>query len=160
LEAEPLPGNFPARNRIVAGISDGCFIVQAARQSGAKITAHFALAQGKELFVLPGLFDDPLSEGCHDLIKEGAEVVTSAQTFCEVFELGADSASMSEQLPEPPAADDARAQVLAACREPRDIDELTVSLSIEFCELQQLLLTLQIEGSIEQNMIGQWSTIR
>ena len=75
LQTEAFPGNFPARNRIIAGLSSGCVVIQAAEKSGARITAQFALDQGRDVFTVPGSIKDPLSAGCHKLVHEGAKLV-------------------------------------------------------------------------------------
>lgn len=85
LKTQPAKGNFPARNRIISGLSDGCFVVQAARKSGALITAKFALEQGKPIFALPGTINNELSEGCHYLINEGARLVSSSSDILDEF---------------------------------------------------------------------------
>ena len=85
LTTQPHPGNFPARNRIIAGMSHACLVVQAAARSGALITARYALEQGKEILAVPGMINDPLSEGCHALVREGAFLATCAHDVLAVF---------------------------------------------------------------------------
>lgn len=81
----PLPQQFIARNRIIAGLSRAVVVVQATAKSGSLATARFGLDQGKEILVLPGSVDDPRYEGSNRLIREGATMVTSAQDVLEVF---------------------------------------------------------------------------
>lgn len=80
-------GNFPARNRIVAGLSLGVVVIEGAHQSGTKITATWAAEYGREVWAVPGPITSRQSEAPADLIKEGAKVVTSAEDILEELRL-------------------------------------------------------------------------
>lgn len=80
---EPQKKNFPQRNRIISGLSNGILVVEASKKSGALITAEFGLEQGKEIFAIPGDIMKQQSEGCNMLIKDGAKIVLSVEEILE-----------------------------------------------------------------------------
>jgi DNA processing protein len=138
----PLASNFPLRNRIIAGLSRGTLVVEAALQSGSLITARLAADSGREVFAVPGSIHSPLSRGCHVLIRQGAKLVESAADILEELQPGLVA------TPTPPAADLAsRLDPLleAMGHDPVSLDALCARTGWSAQELSARLLELELE---------------
>ncbi len=94
---QALPQNFPLRNRIISGLSDGILLIEARQRSGSLITVDAALEQGKDVFVIPGRIGDELSVGCNRLIRQGAIPVISPDDILEYYHIK--PADQSDNLP-------------------------------------------------------------
>lgn len=82
-DTKPLKWHFPSRNRIISGLSNGTFIIEAKRKSGSLITANYAVNEGRDVFSLPGSIFNPYSIGANELIQQGAKLVTRAEDILE-----------------------------------------------------------------------------
>lgn len=139
-----LAANFPRRNRIISGLSRGVLVVEAAPESGSLITARLAAEQGREVFAIPGSIHSPVARGCHQLIKQGAKLVETAQDILE--ELG----DFAEPAPPvPPAEATAACPIVAALgHAPCSLDELVERTGYAAEHLLGELLTLELSGRV------------
>jgi DNA processing protein len=150
LGTPPLQQNFPRRNRLIAALSQGTLVVEAALQSGSLITARLAAEQGREVFAIPGSIHSPQSRGCHALLRQGAKLVESAQDVLEDlrFVLPA-GAPLS---PAWPAGD--RALLDALGYDPVGLDALIARTGIPAPLLQAQLLELELAGEVARQPGG------
>ena len=166
LNAPPLAGNFPARNRIIAGLAQACLVVQAAQKSGALITAHFSLEQSKDVGAIPGPIDNELSTGCNELIRQGAACITNSHQLLELLRdeipvnnLKNETSVNSYKTEESFKALSIEEQILLLCRNSLSFDELMLNVELSFNDLNNKLLELQLKGLISQNCFGLWQTV-
>jgi DNA processing protein len=169
LGVPPLPANFPRRNRIISGLALGTLVVEAAVRSGSLITARLAAEQGREVFALPGSIHNPLTRGCHQLIRQGAKLVETADDiFAELHALaGALAVSPDERKTAAagPISDAAAAPVLdkayeilldALGFEPAGVDVLVERTGFAADEVASMLLILELDGKLESRPGGRY----
>lgn len=149
----PLPPHFPARNRIIAGLSQGCLVVEAALQSGSLITARLALEAGREVFAVPGPIRSPQSQGCNALIQQGAQLVQSAAEIDAILapqrpRLRAPSPPTPMAQAAPTASIDSDPLLAALGWEPTSLDALQSRLGWRTEALSTRLLELEFEGLV------------
>ncbi|TAG27690.1 MAG: DNA-protecting protein DprA [Burkholderiales bacterium] len=157
----PLAENFPRRNRIIAALTQGTLVVEAAIQSGSLITARQALDLGKDVFAIPGSIHSPQAKGCHHLIKQGAKLVESAQDVIEELPI-----KPSTQLAHTMISGALRADSMPACgskdsenasedplldalgHDPISLDALIDRTGIPAAQLQVQLLEWELLGEV------------
>lgn len=144
LGTPPLAANFPQRNRIIAGLSQGTLVVEAAVRSGSLITARLAAEQGREVFAIPGSIHAPQSRGCHALIRQGAKLVESAQDILEDLHLS----EPSQQNHEAALPTDEDGLLRAMGFDPIGLDALQARTGLDTAALQARLLELELDGQI------------
>ena len=158
----PLKQHFPSRNRILAGLSLGTLVVEAAERSGALITARLAADAGREVFALPGSIHNPMARGCHRLLREGAALVeTPAEVLAVLGPLAADLArALRGELGGPITACEAPGEPTflsdpgynrlwqALGHDPTGMDDLVERTGLTTAELSSMLLALELEGQV------------
>lgn len=148
-------GHFPQRNRIIAGLTLGTLVVEATRRSGSLITARLARDYGREVFAVPGSIQNPLSRGCHALLRDGAALVEEGADVLREIAPQIDSillahAAVVATKIESVQLDPLRAKLLDAIGfEPTTIDALTTRVGLTAAELSSMLLPLELEGHVE-----------
>lgn len=163
LGASPKAEHFPQRNRIIAGLSLGTLVVEAALRSGSLITARQAREAGREVFAIPGSIHNPMSKGCHALIKQGAKLVEAADDILE--ELAPQLESIIRPTPvqaellagEGAVASGDHDVLLAAMGyDPVTIDQLSQNSGFKAAEIASMLLILELEGEVNSEPGGRF----
>ena len=154
LDSPPLAKQFASRNRIISALSDAVIVIEARERSGTFITVNAALDQGKQVFALPGRINDPLSKGCLQLIKDGAEILTSPEDILEFLHLK----TSGEQLvmeKDTSMLTQAQKRILQTLESDAiHLDVLTKKSGIPVQELSAMLLELEILGFAECTKTG------
>ena len=152
LNTPPITSNFPKRNRLIAGLSQGCLVVEAATRSGSLITAKQALDLGKEVFAIPGSIHTTVSKGCHDLIKQGAKLVDCTQDILEELK-NLPKVQVCKASTLPPDLPDTTVNLLAPLtvlehlgQDPVGLDELQIRSGLSVAQLQAELFQLELNG--------------
>lgn len=154
LGTQPLAKNFPARNRIISGLSLGVVVVEATDDSGSLITAEFALEQGRDVFAMPGNIDNEGSKGPHKLIRQGAKLV---ETYRDILDdLALPYLAMEEiRSAGTEGLTPAEAQVYQnLTREPVHIDGITRATGLGTAQVNSVLIQLELKGLVK-NFPGQ-----
>lgn len=150
----PLREYFPARNRIISGLSDIVLVIEAGERSGSLITADMALEQGKDIYALPGPVTSNLSRGCHELIRQGAGILISPESLLE--EIGLEYSPPADEN----SRNDGKNKKKLERKEklvydsiglfPKSLDTLASELELEVTELMRILVSLEMKGLIRE----------
>lgn len=148
LGTPPLRYNFPMRNRIISGISDGILVVEASKKSGSLITIEYGLEQGKDIFAIPGPIYSDISKGCHKLIKEGAKLVEGVEDILEEYGqmcLFKSSPRINKDL-----NGDESIIVKSISSIPLTVEQIADNTKIPLTSLISILGILEIKGFVKQ----------
>ena len=156
INTPPLAANFPRRNRIICGLSLGTLVIEATLRSGSLITARLANEQGKEIFAIPGSINNPLSSGCHKLIRDGAKLVENMQDILEELIPVCQISNNEALLIEPTVKKNIKRKTNEVTelilhiieQEPTSIDIISERSKLSIQSLSSLLLVLELQGKI------------
>ena len=157
---EPVSWNFPKRNRIISGLSDAVFVVEARENSGSLITVSYALEQGKEIYAVPGRIYEKLTEGTNRLIQEGAYLVREPEDILQGFseKMGLMHRECSQKNKnfekKPKLILASREKIVYACLSlrPKHMEELQEETGFSFSELSGVLFDMEMKHYIKQPM--------
>lgn len=165
LGTPPRPERFPQRNRLISGLAFGTLVIEAARRSGSLITARLASEQGREVFALPGSIHNPLSRGCHNLIRQGAKLVETADDIvCELAPLaghvleGTGDAAAAHRPVATADADYVKLKKQLGF-DPIGIDAIVENSGLTIDQVSSMLLILELEGEVEALSGGRYTLL-
>ena len=160
----PLPHHFVQRNRLISGLALGVLVVEAAARSGSLSTARYAADQGRDVFAVPGSIHNPQSRGCHQLLRQGAVLVESAEDVLQEISfssdnqlLASDPRSSPPHLVQGPSLDNPAEILLDALGfEPTRLDALIASTGLSSTSVASLLLSLESAGRVASDSAGRY----
>jgi DNA processing protein len=150
MRMEPMAGMFPARNRLISGLSRAVVVIEAAEKSGALITARHAAEQGRPVFAVPGPLDSPSSAGTHHLVRQGAILLRGLDDILEELGGAAVTGEQASRQP-PPGMDDVQQRLWQFLGEkPRHIDEMAQQLGLSIPQIAGALLMLEMKKAVRR----------
>lgn len=164
LGTPPLRGHFPRRNRLISGLCLGTLVVEAAKRSGSLITARLAGDQGREVFAIPGSIHNPMSRGCHQLIRQGARLVEGIDDLLNelaplVGHVMQNDTDEGDHPPAPARDGDYLKLLDALAFDPQNPDELAKKSGLTIEQVSSMLLILELEGDVESLPGGKFSKL-
>ena len=165
LGSSPRREHFPQRNRLISGLSLGTLVIEAAKRSGSLITARLAGEQGREVFAIPGSIHNPLARGCHELIRQGAKLVESADDILNELAPLIDHLMQNQpdsETAKPESNHDADYQRLLNVLgfDPASVDQLVETSGLTIDQVSSMLLILELEGEVEALHGGLFSRLK
>ena len=156
----PVNWAFPARNRIISGLSDLVLVMEAKERSGSLITADMALEEGKDVFALPGLATSPMSRGCHRLIAQGAGILLSPEDLLEM--LGYQKEKLCQKPDKNEKMLETTENIVYSCLGlyPKGVQSLSVETGLAPPDLIEQLMTLELQGYIKEVSRNQYIKVR
>jgi DNA processing protein len=151
--------NFPQRNRIIAGLTRGTLVVEAARQSGSLVTARLAGDAGRDIFAIPGSIHNPLSRGCHQLIRQGAKLTETADDILTELDFSVEFAVAAPLAPGPGMDKDHKILLDALGFGPTDLDSLVARTGFNAQAVSSMMLILELEGHVQAAPGGRYSRV-
>ncbi len=142
----PIAFHFPLRNRIISGLSDAVLVVEARKKSGSLITADLALEQGKDVYAVPGGIFDPLSEGCNQLINQGAGIALHPEDLLRDLGIFTKKSKKREENSNNMLATKEKMVYSHLCLHPKSVEELRREVELTTQDLLSVLLELEMSG--------------
>ncbi len=147
--------HFPRRNRIISALADCVIVIEARKKSGTMTTVDHALNQGKDVFALPGRYNDPMSKGCNELIKQGANILTCPEDLAEALGLITEEDGKKTKKLNLGLAKEENMVYSCISLQPKHMDELFEQIGqLNVGELSLALMRLEIAGLIRQSGSG------
>ena len=151
---QPLPVFFPTRNRIISGLAHGTVVVEAAERSGSLITAEMALSEGRDVFAVPGSIYSVTSQGCNQLIQQGAKLITRARDVLEEYAWAAPPAAGAKEKAAGPrlSPEEKKVYALLSYELPQSVDDIICQLhGSDASNVAFLLLQMELRGLIVED---------
>lgn len=149
-ETRPDKNHFPQRNRIISGLSQAVVVVEAGRKSGALLTASQALLQQRTLFAVPGHPTDKMSEGCNQLIQNGARLISSVNDIFDELPRLKGKVIAKKFVPPDDLTEIEKKIIDLFSKGPQQVDNLSRELNLSVSELMEFLLALELKGLIQE----------